>query len=326
MAQLYREHDALLFPVRWDEPWGLVPLEAMASGCPVIATGRGGSGEYLRDGENCLLVPAEDPACARGGGAPLAADPRSATGCAQGGPDTAPRHTEALFNAAVERHLPGVAGSRLGPVLDPTARRCDEPPTLRWSPQRTRLRPRTSADVVAAPALGAARATRTPTSASGATSTSAPASASTSRRGSFIVGDRVEFRRGLPRRGRRRRAITIGSGTHFTYSVLIQCSTTIDIGERCMFGQTTILLDGQHRFRDLTRPMLEQGYDFKPLRIEDDATITTKCTIMADIGTPRVHRRQLGRDQAGSALHGRRRRAGAPDRLLRAARRRAAAS
>jgi acetyltransferase-like isoleucine patch superfamily enzyme len=30
--------------------------------------------------------------------------------------------------------------------------------------------------------------------------------------------------------------------------------------------------------------MLEQGYDFNPLRIEDDATITTKCTIMADIG------------------------------------------
>jgi acetyltransferase-like isoleucine patch superfamily enzyme len=51
-----------------------------------------------------------------------------------------------------------------------------------------------------------------------------------------------------------------------------------------MFGQTSILLDGQHRFRDTTRPMLEQGYDFHPLRIEDDAVITTKCTIMADVG------------------------------------------
>ena len=51
-----------------------------------------------------------------------------------------------------------------------------------------------------------------------------------------------------------------------------------------MFGQATMLLDGQHRFRDLSRPMLEQGYDFSPLRIEDDAVITTKCTIMADVG------------------------------------------
>src|SRR5204862_34323 len=55
--------------------------------------------------------------------------------------------------------------------------------------------------------------------------------------------------------------------------------------DRCQFGQSTILLDGNHRFRDLTRPMLQQGYDYRPLRIEDDATVTTKCTIMADIGT-----------------------------------------
>lgn len=101
---------------------------------------------------------------------------------------------------------------------------------------------------------------------------------------SFIVGDRVEFRRDFRAEVSGNGRITIGSGTVFTYSVLIQCTTTIDIGERCQFGQTTILLDGQHRFRDITRPMLEQGYDFQPLRIEDDAVITSKCTIMADVG------------------------------------------
>jgi glycogen(starch) synthase len=51
----YEACDAVLFPVRWAEPWGLVPLEAMAVGRPVVATGRGGSGEYLRDRDNCLL-------------------------------------------------------------------------------------------------------------------------------------------------------------------------------------------------------------------------------------------------------------------------------
>ncbi len=103
-------------------------------------------------------------------------------------------------------------------------------------------------------------------------------------RGSFIVGDDVEFRRDFRAEVSGTGRITIGSGSVFTYSVLIQCSTTIEIGQRCMFGQTTLLLDGQHRFRDLSRPMLEQGYDFHPLRIEDDAVITTKCTIMADVG------------------------------------------
>jgi acetyltransferase-like isoleucine patch superfamily enzyme len=102
--------------------------------------------------------------------------------------------------------------------------------------------------------------------------------------GSFIVGDAVEFRRDFRAEVSGNGRVTIGSGSVFTYSVLIQCTTTISIGERCQFGQTTILVDGQHRFRDITRPMLEQGYDWHPLTIEDDATITTKCTIMADIG------------------------------------------
>jgi acetyltransferase-like isoleucine patch superfamily enzyme len=104
-------------------------------------------------------------------------------------------------------------------------------------------------------------------------------------RGSFIVGDGVEFRRGFRAEIEGAGRITFGAGTHCTYYVLMQCTTSIDIGERCQFGQTTILLDGQHRFRDINKPMLEQGYDFHPLRIEDDATITTKCTIMADVGT-----------------------------------------
>ena len=102
VARLYREHDAVLFPVRWDEPWGLVPLEAMGSGCPVVATGRGGSGEYLRDGENCLLVPPADPARWP---RPCAAwrPTRAARAPARGRRETAPRHTEPVFNAQVER-------------------------------------------------------------------------------------------------------------------------------------------------------------------------------------------------------------------------------
>ena len=105
LAGLYREHDALLFPVRWEEPWGLVPLEAMASGCPVVATGRGGSGEYLEDGRNCLLARVGEPAslaeCVRR----LADSPELRARLRAGGAQTAPRHTEPVFNAAVEHHL-----------------------------------------------------------------------------------------------------------------------------------------------------------------------------------------------------------------------------
>ena len=50
-------------------------------------------------------------------------------------------------------------------------------------------------------------------------------------------------------------------------------------------GFNSSIYDGNHRFRDLTKPMLSQGYDFHRIKIEDDVTTTTKCTIMASIGT-----------------------------------------
>jgi acetyltransferase-like isoleucine patch superfamily enzyme len=102
--------------------------------------------------------------------------------------------------------------------------------------------------------------------------------------GTFVVGPNVEFRRGFRIELHKDATVRIGGGTVFTYYVLIQCSSTIDIGERCMFGQSSIVVDGNHRFRDLDKPMLRQGYDLTPIRIADDAVVTSKCTIIADLG------------------------------------------
>lgn len=57
----YRAADVCVFASEWEEPFGLVPLEAMACGTPVVATGVGGSGEFLVDGGNCVLFRAGDP-------------------------------------------------------------------------------------------------------------------------------------------------------------------------------------------------------------------------------------------------------------------------
>ena len=102
--------------------------------------------------------------------------------------------------------------------------------------------------------------------------------------GRLEVGDGVELRRGFTLEIEQAGEVLIGAGSVFTYGVVIQCTTRIHIGERCMFGQNTLVVDGQHRFRDPTRPMLEQGYDWSPVTIGDDAVVTTKCTIMADVG------------------------------------------
>lgn len=41
---------AMLFPVQWDEPFGLVMIEAMACGTPVLATPRGSVREIVKEG------------------------------------------------------------------------------------------------------------------------------------------------------------------------------------------------------------------------------------------------------------------------------------
>jgi glycogen synthase len=61
LAERYRSADVFVFPSDWEEPFGLVPVEAMACGTPVVATGTGGSGEFLRDGYKCVLFPPGDP-------------------------------------------------------------------------------------------------------------------------------------------------------------------------------------------------------------------------------------------------------------------------
>ena len=48
--------DALLFPIDWPEPFGLVMIEAMACGTPVIAFQRGSAPEVIDDGVSGVLV------------------------------------------------------------------------------------------------------------------------------------------------------------------------------------------------------------------------------------------------------------------------------
>jgi len=102
--------------------------------------------------------------------------------------------------------------------------------------------------------------------------------------GSFIVGPGVEFRRNFRAEIAPGGKVVIGAGSYMTYDVLIQCSTTIEIGERCGVGFCSSIYDGSHRYRDLSQPFVSQGYNFRPVRIADDAQIHALCTIVNDVG------------------------------------------
>jgi glycosyltransferase involved in cell wall biosynthesis len=50
----------VLYPARWDEPFGMAAAEAQACGTPVVAFRRGALGEVVVDGVTGFLVPAND--------------------------------------------------------------------------------------------------------------------------------------------------------------------------------------------------------------------------------------------------------------------------
>jgi glycosyltransferase involved in cell wall biosynthesis len=60
VAQLARAR-ALVFPMAWCEPFGLVMIEAMAVGTPVVVTRRGSAPEIVVDGETGYLVDPRHP-------------------------------------------------------------------------------------------------------------------------------------------------------------------------------------------------------------------------------------------------------------------------
>lgn len=112
LVQVYADSDAVVFPVEWPEPWGLVPLEAMAVGRPVVATGRGGSAEYLRHESNALLFEAGDADALRAALRRLGADPALRAMLRAGGLKTAGRLTEEAWTRNVVREHEELAGPR----------------------------------------------------------------------------------------------------------------------------------------------------------------------------------------------------------------------
>jgi glycosyltransferase involved in cell wall biosynthesis len=95
--------DVLVVPSR-AEPFGLVTVEGMARGVPVIVTDAGGSGEIVRDGREGLLVPPQDPVALAAALRRLLSDHDLRRRCSRAGPQrVAARFTVQHQVAATEQ-------------------------------------------------------------------------------------------------------------------------------------------------------------------------------------------------------------------------------
>jgi glycogen(starch) synthase len=106
----YRDADVVVFPVRWEEPFGLVPLEAMSVGRPVVATARGGSAEFLRDAENALVIEPDDAVGLSQAITRLAADEPLRDRLLESGRETAARFTIERFAEETVQEIVSAAG------------------------------------------------------------------------------------------------------------------------------------------------------------------------------------------------------------------------
>jgi glycosyltransferase-like protein len=112
----YRAADAFAFP-SVKEGFGLVVLEALAAGLPVVASDIPVFAEYLEDGRNALLVAPGDAGALAGGLGRLAADPELRRRLAAGGAPLLDRFTWAASAAShrkiyAEAEVSGVGGRR----------------------------------------------------------------------------------------------------------------------------------------------------------------------------------------------------------------------
>ncbi len=89
---LMRSADCLVYPTRY-ESFGLPPLEAMAAGCPVVATDIPVVNEMIQSGENGILVNREDPADLARGIVRVLTDPALRATLVAGG-----KHTLRLYS------------------------------------------------------------------------------------------------------------------------------------------------------------------------------------------------------------------------------------
>ena len=135
LSAAYARADAVLFPVRWQEPFGLVPLEAMARGTPVIGASAGGSAAYRRDRRTALVVP-PDPAALAAAVERLQADEALRATPRGAGRPAAEAYPAERSHALISAALCGCCKDRSGPSRKACRGPCPHPADITAANQK----------------------------------------------------------------------------------------------------------------------------------------------------------------------------------------------
>jgi len=109
VLRLFRAGDASVLPSAW-ENFPHTVVEALAVGCPVIATAVGGVPEVVRDGQNGLLVAPNDTAALGEAISRFFADPGLRARLSAAAPGSVAGYSEDAVFASIEAELERAAG------------------------------------------------------------------------------------------------------------------------------------------------------------------------------------------------------------------------
>ncbi|MFN8464430.1 MAG: glycosyltransferase family 4 protein [Caldilineaceae bacterium] len=112
VMQAWRRCTIALAPSVWAEPFGIVALEAMVAGKPLVASNTGGLADTVIDGETGLLVPPGDADALAAGIRQLLLDPQLRERLGQVAAQRAAEYRASSVAQSVERAYAGVLGDK----------------------------------------------------------------------------------------------------------------------------------------------------------------------------------------------------------------------
>lgn len=105
----------------------------------------------------------------------------------------------------------------------------------------------------------------------------------TARKCIFNIGNSVVFRKHAVIRIREGAELHIGNNVFFNESISINCRNKIVIGDHCMFGENVKLYDHNHRFRDKSTPIIDQGFSVGFIEIGKNCWIGSNVVILKNV-------------------------------------------
>lgn len=77
--------------------------------------------------------------------------------------------------------------------------------------------------------------------------------------------------------------LVIGRDVFFNDGVIIDANFQVVIGDNTLFGPACLVIDGNHRFNDLERTILEQGNEYHPVKIGNHCWIGGHVVILSGV-------------------------------------------